>query len=88
MALVKVKFTGPADRFGVRLDDDVLEFNDKGEASDEMEPGTHFITFFVIAPPGTKCKIAITDPPSARWERDLPIPANGVNGGFRKFSVS
>jgi hypothetical protein len=91
MALVKVtvKFTGAAalDDFGVRLDDDVLEFDDQGEASDDMEPGAHFLTFFAIGPPGTKCKIAITAPESAKWSKPAPIPASGVNGGFKDFEV-
>jgi len=88
MALVKVKLTGPVDQKGARIDDKVLTFDAQGEASRETPPGTHFLTFFVIAPPGTPgCKIAITDPPSAKWERDLPIPANGVNGGFKKFVI-
>lgn len=87
MAVVKVKFTGGADRFGARIDDAVLTFNAQGEASKATPAGTHFLTFFAIAPPGTKCKIAITEPPEAKWERDLPIPSNGVNGGFKKFEV-
>lgn len=87
MATVKVKFTGAADRFGARIDDSVLQFNAQGEASRETPPGTHFLTFFAIAPPGTNCRIAITDPSGARWARDLPIPSNGVNGGFKKFEI-
>jgi len=88
MAVVKVKFSGNADQFGVRLDDDVLAFDAQGEASDDKPPGVHFLTFFVIAPPGTPdCKIEITAPPSAAWKRDITIPANGVNGGFKKFTI-
>jgi hypothetical protein len=89
MASVKVtvKFTGAADRFGVRIDDRVLQFNANGEASVQLDPGSHFFTFFVIGPPGTQCTISITVPGSPAWQKSFKIPANGVNGGFKKFEV-
>ena len=83
---VTVKFTGTGDKFGARIDDGVLQFN-AGEASVQLEPGPHFFTFFVIGPPGTQCTISITVPGSPTWEKSFKIPANGVNGGFKKFEV-
>jgi hypothetical protein len=87
MAVVKVKFTGPANELGVRVDDDVLALDDQGEAQDDISTGAHSLTFFVIGPPGGVCHIAITAPPEAAWEHDVPIPANGVNGGFKNFMI-
>ncbi len=87
MALVKMKFTGAANELGVRIDDDELTLDAQGEGQDEASTGAHFLTFFAIGPPGTVCHIAITAPDSAKWETDLTIPNNGVNGGFRKFTI-
>lgn len=84
---VIVKFKGNVDKFGVRLDDKQLQFNDQGQATLKVEEGSHFLNYFVIAPPGTKFTTSITAPESAKWEREQKVPADGIVVGAKKFEV-
>jgi len=84
---VCVEFKGNVDNFGIRIDDKKPKL-EKGVGCVELQAGVHFLTFFVIAPPGTKFTIAITAPHEAKWKREITVPANGVVVGSKKFTIN
>jgi len=75
-----------ADALGARIDDEPLKFKD-GKASRDVEAGIHFLQYFVLGPPGTTYRIAITSPAQSKWERKGAVPGDGLTAGSKKFVV-
>jgi hypothetical protein len=79
------------DNIRVRADETVLSFKagtDPGQATVDLGPGTHILTYVVVMPPGTQVTLGITTPPESKWSRTQVVPSDGIIAGAKKFSVS